>query len=108
MEVVAEPHVGRRGLRRDRAQRRVRLGRGHDRRPAVVADAEHADAAVVVRHVLHEPVDRVVGIGAFVDLQACIGRAQRTLHHERALALVPSAYVLEHEHVAVFGEASFM
>ena len=76
MEVVAEEHVGRRGLRRHRLEGRVRVEHRHHRQPAVVADAEHADPAVVVRHVLEEPVDGVVGVGAFVDgLGVVLGRA---------------------------------
>ena len=100
MEVVAEPHVGRRGLRRDRLQRRVWLDRRHDGGPPVVRHTEHADPAVVVRHVLQQPFDGVVGVGALVEAGGVARSAGRPLHHERAFGAELAADVLEHEDVA--------
>ena len=104
MEVVPQPHVGRRGLRRRGFERRVRIGERHRRRPAVVGHAEHPGAAVVRGHVLHEPIDRVVGVGRFID---CLGVvpmrrvAHGALHHELAFRLVAATDVLKREDVAV-------
>ncbi len=67
MEVVAEEHVGRRGLLGGGLERGVRVEQRHDRQPTAVGDAQHAHAAVVAGHVLDQPVDGVVGVGAFVD-----------------------------------------
>ena len=67
VEVVAEPHVGRRGLGHDGLESRVRVEHGHDREPGAVARARDAGAAVVTGNVCEEPFDGVVGIGALVD-----------------------------------------
>ena len=104
VEVVAEPHVGRRGLRRDRPERGVRLEGAHDRGPALVGDAEHPDPAVVAGQVLHQPVDRVPGVRALVERLRVPGRARGALHDEDALRAELSADVLEREDVPVFRE----
>ena len=78
--------------------------------PAIVArkpgirDAEDADAPVVVRHVLEEPVDRVVGVGALVGAFRVGGIVQRAVHEELALAAESPADVLVDEDVPVRGE----
>lgn len=82
----------------------MRIDGGLDRRPAVVTDAEHADATIGVGDILREPVDRVEGVRAFVKLELRIGRAQWALHHERAFRAKPAPDVLEHKYVTVFGE----
>ncbi len=85
MEVVAQEHVRRRRLGRGRLERGVGLEQGHDRQPAVIRDAEHADAAVVPPDVLDQPVDRVIGVGPLVD-RLGVGRVARgSDHHERPL-----------------------
>jgi len=106
MEIVAEKHVGGRGLRRSRFQRRMRRERGHRRRPARIRDADDADAAIVIGHVFDQPLDRVVGIGHFVHkLRIVLEHGdRRALHHELAFGFVASADVLEDEGVAVAGE----
>ncbi len=79
----------------------------HHRQPARVDDAEHADAAVVVRHVLEQPVDGVVGVGDFVDGLGVFGFASsdgRTLHDELPLGLVSATNVLKDEDVTVSSE----
>ena len=45
----------------------MRVERGHGGQPAVVRDSEDADAPVVFGYVLNQPVNRVVGVRAFVD-----------------------------------------
>ena len=104
MEVVAQEHVGRRRLGRGGLECRVRFEQGHHRQPARVGDAQHADAAVVVLHVLDQPVDRVVRVGALVDGLGLTRVPRSPDHHERPLRLVPAANVLEDEDVAVVGQ----
>jgi len=82
----------------------MRLDRRHDRRPPVVRHAEHADAAVVVADVLDQPVDGVVGVGAFIDRLRVAGLAGGTLHHEVALGPELPANVLVNEDVALVRE----
>ena len=105
VEVVADEHVGGRGLRAHGAKRGMRTQHAHRRGPSVVADAQHAHAPIVLRRVLEQPLDGVPGVGAFIDgLRRGIHRPRRTLHDERALALVATANVLEHEDIALFRE----
>ena len=77
---------------------------GHHREPAGIGDPEHAHAAVVVLHVLHQPVDRVVGVGSLVDRLGIGRRARGPDHHEIPLGLVSAPDVLEGEEVAVIGQ----
>src|ERR1700722_10741419 len=46
MEVVAQEHVGGRGLLRGGLERRVRIEQGHGGEPAAVRNSQNADAAV--------------------------------------------------------------
>ncbi len=100
-EIVAHPGVGHRGLRRDRFEGGVRIHTGDPREPSRIGHAHHPDAAVVVRNVLDEPVDRVVGVGRFVHAFRVLRIMQRAVHHELPGRLARAACVLEHEGVAI-------
>src|SRR5579872_7575951 len=64
----------------------MRVDHAHRNEVAVVGDAVHSDAAVVVRDILDEPVDRVVRVGGFVDAFRIGGRIVDGMkHHEFAL-----------------------
>ena len=85
----------------------MRISERHRCRPSVVRDAEHPDPTVVIGHVLHQPVDRVVSVGGFVDrlrVAPLSGAARRPLHNELPLGLEPPANVLEDEDVSVVGQ----
>ena len=97
-EVVAHPRIAHRGLGTDGLERGVRPDSRDGREPTGIRHAIDADAAVVVRHMLDEPVDRVVGVGAFVG--ARMAGAGRTVHVERALGAKAATDVLEDEDVA--------
>ncbi len=62
------------------------------------------DLAVRLGHVLHQPVDRVVGVGRVIDAARVERPAQRAGHHVVALRSVLAAHVLEHADVAVGDE----
>ena len=64
------------------------------------------DPAVVVRHVLDQPVDGVVGVGALVDVgrAALLGDDVRPHVDELALRHPAAAHVLVGEDVAVLAE----
>ena len=65
---------------------------------ARIRNAPLADAPVVVRDVLHEPVDRVVGVRAFVRRFGGLRLRQDRPHHdELALGSKLPAHVLIHE-----------
>ena len=103
--VVAAPTVDHRVHRHRDFQRRVRIHQRHQRLVAVVADADNADAAVAFRHMLHQPIDRVVCVGAVVDLGRIERIAdQRAVHHIRALRAVLAADVLDDADVAALGD----
>ncbi len=101
MKIVAEEHICGRGLRRDCLECRMRLQHAHDRQPAWIADAQHADAPVVVRHLLHEPIDGVVGVGALVDGLGILFVARHSRHHKGPLRLETPANVLKHEEISL-------
>ena len=79
--VVALPSVHHR-IHRDRNfQRRMRIDERHQRKESVVRDAEDPDLAVALRDVLHQPVNRVVGVGRVIDGRRIQRSVQRTVHH---------------------------
>jgi len=88
-----------------RGERRVRLAQRREREPAWVRGAPDADLAVVRRHVLDEPVDRVPGVGGLVRVRAVEGAARHAVHRVPALRLEAAAQVLRHEDVAAPQEA---
>ena len=98
--VVVHPLIARRGLLADRLERRVRVSSIARGGVAVVGDAQGADAAVVVRHVLDQPVDGVPGV-AGLDGALAGGELDVAGEGERPLGLEPAADVLDHQDVAV-------
>ena len=68
MHVVAEPIVTHRRLRGCRFQRRMRINDCLGRVVSGIGNAPHSDPAIVVRNVFDEPVDRVVGVRALIDV----------------------------------------
>ena len=83
--IVAHPAVDHR-VHRDRDfQCRMRIHHGHQRQKPVVRDAEDADLSIALRNVFDEPVDRVVGVGRFVDRRRILRPVQRPVHHVVAL-----------------------
>ena len=101
MKVVAQPHVGRRGLRRRRLERRMRIHQRLHHQPPVVRHAQHADATVVVGHALGQPLHRVPRVSPFVDRLGVAPVPRRALHHELSFALVLAADLLERNGVTV-------
>ena len=79
----------------------MRVYERHRHREAFVRAADHTDAAVALRDVFHEPVDRVVGVGRVVHLRRVQRPAQRTRHDVFALGLVLAPDVLINPDVAV-------
>ncbi len=82
VEIIAQEHVGRGSLLGGRFHRRMSLDRPHDSRPAAVRNAEHPGAAIVVRDVLQQPVDRIIGVRALVDRTRILPVAGHPLHFE--------------------------
>ncbi len=99
--VVADPAVDHRALRRGHLERRVRIDQGHGDRPAVIGRADHADLLVRFRHVLGQPVDRVVGVGGVVGLGRIERPHRRPRHDVVALRAVLAADILVDEDITV-------
>ena len=94
--VVAHPAIHHR-VHRDRdLQRRMRVKQRHERRKSVVRDADDPHLAVRLRHMLHQPVDRVVRVGRMVHRRRIQRPVQRPIHHIIALAAILAAHVLHH------------
>ena len=102
--VVAAPAVDHRVHRDGDLERGVRMDEAHQGGESVVGDADDADLAVGLRHVLHEPVDGVVGVGGMVDRGRVQRAAQGAVHDVVALGAVLAADVLDDADVAAFDD----
>ena len=100
-EIVAEKGVAHAGLLGRGFQRRMGIDHAHVHQEAAVGNAVEAGTAVVVRDILYEPVDRVVGIGALVDSLGILRIVNGAEHHEFAFGAIAPANVLEHKDVAI-------
>ena len=78
----------------------MRIDECHERQEPVVRDAEYSDASIALGRVLHQPVDRVVGIGCVIDRGGIQPSVQRTIHHVVAFRPVLAADVLHDPDVA--------
>ena len=98
MEIVADEPIGNRRLRRGALERGVRVDHARRRVKARIGNAHHADFAVVVRHLLHQPIDRVVGIGALINVPRPGLHLLVWTHVDKfAFRTVAPAHVLQHE-----------
>ena len=68
---------------------------------ALIRAAEHADLAVGFRHILHQPVDDVVGVGRFIGVAGIEGPSQKASHERVAFRSIFSAYVLKNSDVPI-------
>ena len=102
--VVADPGVDHRAFRHRRLERGVRVDLAHQRGEAEVGRADRPDLAVAFGHVLHQPVDRVVGVGALVDPALVERPGDGPGHDERALGAMQPPDVLDGDDVPVLGE----
>src|SRR5579885_31219 len=66
-EIIADPEIGHRGLRRNSFDCRVWVDGGFNGEKARIRNTHHADATIVVRHILDEPGYCVVCVRSFVD-----------------------------------------
>ena len=99
--VVAHPGVDHRIRRHRGLQCRVRVHQRHRHHHAVVAGPDHADAAVRFGHMLHQPVDRVIGVGRVIDLGGIVGAAQRAFVDVFAARSVFATHILIDADIAV-------
>src|SRR5579859_2003142 len=77
------------------------IDHSHGDKKAVVGNAVEADPAVVVRNMFYEPVDRVVGVRAFVDAFRVARIVQGAKHDELTLGTITAANILKHEDVTI-------
>ena len=79
-EVVAQKSVAHAGLLGNCPQGRMRIYHAHGNQESVIRDAVQSDSAVAVRDIFGEPIDGVVGIGAFVHALGIAGIVNRPQH----------------------------
>ena len=65
--VVSHPPIDHGALGRRNFERGMRMDEGHDDSEALIARTDHADSAVRLVNILHQPVDGVIGVGRIVD-----------------------------------------
>ena len=94
MNVIADKPVRDGSLWRGGLQSGMAVDHAHRRVKAGIRDAKHAYFAVIVRHVFHQPVDGVPGVGAFVKILGAFVRIERTHMHVSALGTVTPAHIL--------------
>ena len=102
MIIVVHPLIDGRGLLADRLERGMRMEQCQRCREAIVGDAIHSDFAVIVGNILHQPLDRIVGVGRFVRRLGIV-RVDPRRKVEHSLGLEASAQVLDHKDVAILG-----
>ncbi len=99
--VVAHPAVDHGAFRSGHFERGMRIEQCHDDGEALVAGADHADAAVRLGHVLDQPVDGVPGVGGVVGAGGVIARSDRRRRHVvGALGAVLAANILIDANIA--------
>ncbi len=92
MHVVAPEPVRLRRLGRNRFQSGVGIDHSGGREKALVGETPKAGPSIVVRHVLDQPIDRIVRIGALVGVAArALVSPERTHLNEHAVGPVASA-----------------
>ena len=100
-EVVSQPAVSHARLLGDRFQRRMRIYQRHSSQKAAVRNSRRAHASVVLGHIFHQPLNRVVRVRALVHALGVAGVMQRPVHHKLPLGAISPANILKHEHVSV-------
>ncbi len=97
--VVPLPAVHHRVHRHRHLQGRMRIHERHERQEPVVGDPEYPHPPVALRHVLHQPIDRVVRVGRVIHGRRILRPAQGPVHHVVPLGPVLPSHVLHHPDV---------
>jgi len=99
VKVVADKHVVDRGGRRRALERWVVGDHTGDAVETTVAVAGNSDIAVVIRHVVDKPLNRVVSVTALVHIMLAALDVDVWRHvAELALGAVAPTHVLQQEH----------
>ena len=101
--VIAHPAIDHRALRRGYLERRMRVQQGHHDRKTLITRPDHAHAPVRLRHILHQPIDRVVAVGGVVGTAWVVARVHRRRRHQvHTLRTVFAAHILVHADIPGF------
>ena len=103
-EVIEKP-IGNRRLRRDGFERGVGIDHAGGAIETGIADAPEADLAVVAGNIFDEPLDGVMGVGAFVNALSSRSRLRPDVL-EGSLGHIAAAHVLINEDIAFFKKVS--
>ena len=99
--VVTPKEVGHRRLRAGRNQSRMRVDDRGGRKESRIRNAPDANLAIVVRHVLQQEFDRVIGVGCVVHILRRLLLVDVRPHLQKiALAHPTAAHILVNENVA--------
>src|ERR1700732_2708897 len=79
----------------------MRIDHSHGDEKTVVGDSVEAYAAVIVRNIFYQPVDRVVGVRAFVDSLGVALLMQRAKHDELTFGAIAAANILKRKDIAL-------
>src|ERR1700735_1870082 len=79
----------------------MRLQERHRREPATVGNYELTGTSVIVRNIFNQPIDGVVGVGAFVDRVWIFSVSRRPLHNKRAFRAKSSADILKDKNIPI-------
>ena len=101
VEPIVPPPTVHHGIDRHRgAQRGMGMHECHQRGEAIIGNAQDADLAVALRHVLHQPVDGVIGVGGVIDRRGVERAVQRPGHHVIAFGTMFATHILDDPDVA--------
>ena len=99
VSIIAIALIGRGGLRRNRLERRMRADQTAGGEKSGIRYAANAHVPVVIRYILKQPLDRVMGIGAVGN-----GLVLRRDILENAFRHITPAHILVNENEPLFRE----
>ena len=102
--VIAAPSIHHRIHRHRNLQRRMRMHQRHQRQISVIRNPQHADLPIRLRHMLHQPVNRVICIRRLIHRRGIQRPVQRPVHHIIALAAILAANILHHADIPALND----
>src|SRR5262245_16454145 len=99
--VIANEPVAYWSLRRSSLDRRVGLDDAHRCVKARIGNAPHANPTIVIGYVFEQPLDRIMGVAAFVDFARLLVWNERAVVDKLPLRHPPAAHVLVDKDVAL-------
>ena len=102
--VIAHPTIDHRAFGHGGLQRAVGVDLCHQRGETEVGTADNADLAIAFGHILHQPVDGVIGVGRLINAGGVQRPGDGAVHHEHPFRIVDAANVLINADIAIVHE----